>query len=139
MKTNPLKLALVLTASGGMLYGAVVIAFEAGLLFLQPTWQGTLILTTTDEAGNHRERVIAGLRYQGQLYIRANHWPRQWYHEAIAHPAVMVDRGDGPVTYTAVPVAGEEAARVNSRHRIRLRWRILTGFPPLQLLRLDPA
>ena len=138
MKTKLKKYSILAGVAALPLYACVVIAFEAGLLYLQPTWKGTLVLTTEDASGTHRQRVISGLLFEDALYIRANHWPREWYYEALETPRVMVDRGEGPVRYLAVPVTGEEEARVNDWHRIRLKWRILTGFPPLKLLRLDP-
>ena len=139
MRIKLVKLGAVLALSCGLLYAGVVAAFEAGLLMMQPTWKGTLVLTTTDEERNPRERVIVGLYYDGNLYVRANHWPRQWYYEALANPAVLVDRGSGPAPFVAVPVDDAEAAQVNARNGIPLKWRILTGFPPLRLLRLEKA
>ena len=121
------------------LYVMVVIGFETGLGLWQPTWKNTLKITTTDHRGRQNTRVLSGL-YMGELlYVRANHWPRDWYHDAIARPQVIVDRGQGPQNYLAVPVTGAEERRVNDRHRILRKWRILTGFPPLRILRLELA
>ena len=39
----------------------------------------------------------------------------------------------------AVPVTGEEYARVDGDHPRPLAFLVLTGFPPRHLLRLDQA
>ena len=139
MPINMIKLAFKIGCALALLYILIVIGFEAGLRILQPTWNGTLVLTTTDQSGDKRERVISGLYYQKTLYIRANHWPREWYYEALEQPKVMIDRGGGAKAYTAVPVSGEEEKRVNAKNGIPFKFRFLTGFPRLKLLRLDPV
>ena len=46
---------------------------------------------------------------------------------------------DGAVGgYTAVPVEGEEYARVKAEYPLPLPIWILMGFPPRHVLRLDP-
>jgi hypothetical protein len=47
-----------------------------------------------------------------------------------------VNGAKGP--YLAVPVDGAEHDRVNEEHALPIAFRILTGFPPRYLLRLDP-
>lgn len=121
------------------LYVCVVVLFELGLGVYQPTWKGTVELTTTDDEGVTHQRVLSALYFEGALYVRANHWPRDWYRDALARPQVVVHRKNKQSARLAVPVTGEEEKRVNAKHRILLRWRILTGFPPLRLLRLDPV
>jgi len=120
-------------------YVFVVLLFELGLGVYQPTWKGTVELTTTDDQGVMHQRVLSALYYERALYVRANHWPRDWYKDALARPQVMVNRKNKLSARLAVPVTGEEEQRVNAKHRIPLRWRIVTGFPPLELLRLDPV
>ena len=40
--------------------------------------------------------------------------------------------------YRAVPVTGEEHERVDAAHPHSVTFRILTGFPPRRVVRLDP-
>ncbi|MEM7099927.1 MAG: hypothetical protein AAF541_16790 [Pseudomonadota bacterium] len=134
-----LKMALYSLLALVGLYIVVVIGFETGLGIWQPTWANTLYITTTDHRGNQNTRVLSGLYMGDDLYVRANHWPRDWYHDAMARPNVNIDRGHGTRQFVAVPVSGEEERRVNAQHGIRLKWRILTGFPPLKIIRLDPT
>ena len=139
MQISKAKLVTVTACAVVLLYVLIVIGFEIGLRVLQPTWKGTLVLTTTDSEGRQFERVISGLRYDNALYIRANHWPREWYYQALGNPEVLIDLGKGAMPYFAVLVTGEEEKRVNARHGILFKWRFLTGFPPLKIMRLDPA
>ena len=58
---------------------------------------------------------------------------------ALANPSVQVTLDGQTRSYTAVPIEGEEHARVNAAHALPFAFRVLTGFPPRLLLRLDPA
>ena len=82
---------------------------------------------------------MARLESTGQLYVAANHWPRAWYREALANPAVQVSFEGEQGSYIAVPVAGAEHDSVNADNSLGLMFRILTGFPPRYFLRLDRA
>jgi hypothetical protein len=119
-------------------YLAIVVAFESLIGFFQPTSEGTLVITTTGEDGSRNDRVLSGLEIDGSLYVAANHWPRAWYEQALRHPDVAVTRGGQRSERVAVPVAGEELARVEREADVGLFFRFLTGFPPRHFLRLDP-
>ena len=122
-----------------LVYVGIVVLFESSLGYFQPERATTLRITTQDDSGNARERVVARLETDGKLYIAANHWPRRWYREVLAHPDVKVAQGGKTQAYVAVPVAGDEADRVYAEHPLGPVIRILTGFPPRRLVRLDPS
>lgn len=118
-------------------YAGIVVAFESMIGVLQPANESTLVITTTDEDGEH-DRVVSRLESGGQLYVAANHWPLAWYRRALRHPEVQATLGGETGDYRAVPVSGAERARVDAENHLPLGFRILTGFPPRKLLRLDP-
>lgn len=120
------------------IYVSIVVLFESLLGYYQPAGQQTLTITTSDAGGSH-QRVLARIESNGTLYVAANHWPRQWYHRALENPGVSITFEGQTNNYTAVPVEDEEHDRVNGEHALVLPFRILTGFPPRYLLRLDPA
>ena len=126
-------IAIVLVA-----YAGIIALFESLIGYFQPSNETTLVITTTDEDGATNDRVLAAIQSGDQLYVAANHWPRAWYGQALENPEVeaVVDGAKG--AYTAVPVTGAEHDRVNGEHALPLPFRILTGFPPRYLLRLDP-
>ncbi len=121
-----------------LVYMGIVAAFESLLGYFQPTSQSTLIITTTDEDGTTKDRVLARLVSNGRLYVAANHWPRAWYNQALENPNVEVSLDGEMAAYLAVPVTEEEHNRVDSEHALGLVVRILTGFPPRYFVRLDP-
>lgn len=121
-----------------IVYAAVVATFESLLGYFQPANEKTLVITTTDRDRATSSRVVSRLDSGGQLYVAANHWPRAWYRNALQHPEVDVTTGGETGAYVAIPVTGEEHDRVNGEHRLSLGFRVLTGFPPRYLLRLDP-
>ena len=73
------------------------------------------------------------------MYVAANHWPRQWYNRALENPNVGITFQGETTQYTAAPISGTEHDKVNSEHALPFVFRMLTGFPPRYLLRLDPA
>jgi hypothetical protein len=119
-------------------YVGIVVAFESMIGLFQPAGESTLLITTTDEDGTSRDRVVSSLESGGQLYVAANHWPRAWYRRALANPEVQATVDGEKRGYLAVPVTGPEHDRVESEHAHGLLFRILTGFPPRYFLRLDP-
>ncbi|MFK7898243.1 MAG: hypothetical protein AB8G23_20590 [Myxococcota bacterium] len=126
-----------------LVYVGIVVAFESMIGFFQPEAGTTLVITTTNDEGVQNDRVLARLETGGQIYVAANHWPRAWYTQALAHPEVRAafDRENGARqsgNYTAVPVSEAEHARVHAEHNPGLGFRIVTGFPPRYFLRLDP-
>lgn len=122
-----------------VVYAAIVAAFETWLGFSQPMSAANIVITTQDDNGIKKDRVVALKESGGRLYVAANHWPRSWYRDVLAHPAVQVTADGKTLEYVAVPVTGEEFDRVTSEHQLGIVLRILTGFPPRRLVRLDPA
>ena len=119
-------------------YAFVVVAFESLLGYFQPQSEQSLTITTFDAQGDAHDRVLTGLSSAGQSYVAVNHWPRAWYHRTLDNPNVRVTRNGETADYLAVPISGQERSRVEADHPIGLVIRILTGFPPRHLLRLDP-
>ena len=132
MSTAKLPLIVLLA------YVGVVVAFESALGYLQPTSEGTIVITTTDREGESRDRVLASLESQGQLYVARNHWPRAWYDRALEQPQVEITVDGERRAYLAVPVSGAEHDRVDAENPLGLVFRILTGFPTRYILRFDP-
>ena len=121
-----------------LVYVGIVIAFESMLGYFQPAGETSLVITTTAEDGTPNDRVLSPLKSNGQLYVAANHWPRAWYQRALENPNVKVTLAGEKGDYLAVPVTGEEHARVNGDNSTGMMFRILTGFPPRYFVRLDP-
>ena len=110
----------------------VVLAAYAGIPML--------VITTTDAAGETRERRLARLVTDEKVYVSAHHWPRGWYHRALENPDVQVEIDGAVADYRAVQVEGDEFERVAAEFPIPLPVRFLMGFPPPRdILRLDPA
>ena len=126
---------------------AVYVAFVAlfGTVFLgmfQPSFEGRgipmLVITTTEGSGEARDRMLARMETDGELYVSAHHWSRGWYQRALENPQVSVEIGGTVSNCTAVPVDGDEFDRVAGDHPLPLAARFLIGFPPPRnLLRLD--
>ena len=134
-------LAIAITA-----YVALVAGFEGLVTFmgarhatrgLAPgeTW---VVVTTRDDDGSLKDAVVAGVESGGKLYVSANHWPRSWYQRARKYPDVEVTRNGEKSARRALPVEGEERARVLRDYSLPFALRLLTGFPPRAFLRLDP-
>ena len=121
-----------------LVYGGIVIAFETLLGIFQPAGETTLVITTTAQDGTPKDRVLAHLESNGQLYVAANHWPRAWYNRALENSNVQVTWAGEKGDYLAVPVTEEEHDRVNRENSLGMMFRILTGFPPRYFVRLDP-
>ena len=127
-----------------LVYVGIVFAFESMIGFFQPEAGKTLVITTTNDEGVSNDRVLARLETDGMIYVAANHWPREWYNQALANPQVAaafdVESGERQSgNYRAVPVSEAEHVRVHEEHNPGLAFRILTGFPPRYFLRLDPV
>ena len=121
-------------------YVLLVVAFESMLGYFQPAGGDSIVIVTTDDAGNPHERVISRRDIDGNIYVAANHWPRQWYNRAMERPQVEVaTEVDGDARpYLAVPLAGDELERVAEIYDAGLVFKFMTGFPPRRFLRLDP-
>ncbi len=121
-----------------VLYVGLVVAFESMIGILQPQSESTLVIATTDASGDVDERVLAHLESRGDIYVAANHWPRDWYEQALENPNVLVtiDGETGP--YLAVPATDAEHERLSAEHPHGFLFRFVTGFPPRYFLRLEP-
>jgi hypothetical protein len=118
-------------------YVGIVIVFESLIGVMQPSSEGTLVITTF-EAGTPHERVVSRIDSDGKLYVAANHWPREWYDQARVNPDVQVTMDGKTGDYRAVPIDGAEHDRVAIDKPLAAPFRVLTGFPPRYFLRLDP-
>ena len=98
----------------------------------------TIVISTLDADGEPHERVVSPIDLDGQLFVAANHWPRAWYHRALANPEVRVTRGGKTADYRAVPVSDEERERLLDAPGFPLIAYLFTGFAPREFLRLDP-
>lgn len=121
-----------------VLYVGLVIAFESMIGLLQPQSESTLVIATTSDSGDVDERVLAHLESQGDIYVAANHWPRDWYKQALENPNVLVTIDGETSSYLAVPATETEHERVNAENPHSFWFRFVTGFPPRYFLRLEP-
>lgn len=122
------------------IYAALVVVFETWLGYAQPTNDGTLKITTTADDGAEHTRVLARIAVDDKLYVAVNHWPRGWYWQALENPDVRVEVDGASGRYRAVDITGtDEYVIVDSARPLGTGFRILTGFPPRRILRLDPA
>jgi F420H(2)-dependent quinone reductase len=127
-------------------YVALIVAFEALVGFMgsrdakrgRAPGDSFLVITTKRSDGTPSNTVVAGVESDSRLYVSANHWPRGWYERALANPEVEVTRGDTTAPVRAVPIRGDELARVARAYPLPLFIRVLTGFPPRRFLRLEP-
>jgi hypothetical protein len=99
----------------------------------------TIVLTSTDAEGNTYDRVLSPIDQDGQLFVAANHWPRAWYRRAMENAEVSATIDDATADYRAVRVTGVEEERVKTTNPLPFFFRVLTGFPPRHIVRLDPA
>ena len=132
----------------GVVYVIFVVLFESVFLGMnQPSFEDSdgggipmLVITTTDDKGESRDRMLARFETDGKIYVSAHHWTRGWYKRALKYPKVRIKYDDVISARIAVPVEGEEFERVAAEHPLPLQARFLMGFPPKrQILRLDPV
>ena len=119
-------------------YVGVVVLFESLLGYFQPEGAQTLVITTFDDEGNGSDRVLANIRMDETTYVAANHWPRAWFRQAKENPEVEITVDGVTTAHTAVLITGAEFDKVNNHQSLGLGFRILTGFPPRYIMRLDP-
>ena len=119
-------------------YVSIVVTFESLLGVFQPENQRTLVITTADASGTKNDRVLSQLDSNGKIYVAANHWPRAWYKRALINPNVEALIDEKKTSYRVVPLDEEEQSLVNEENQLGLGLRILTGFPPRYIVRLDP-
>ena len=132
-----------------IVYIAFVFVFEVFILgYLQPNSVPdylkdrveVIVLRTADSSGDESRRRVAGFEMDGRLYASAHHWPRGWYHNAVANPEIIVERDNVAADYIAVPITGEEFERVAAGFPLTFPVRFAMGFPPKRdILRLDPV
>ena len=120
-----------------IVYVLIVVAFESILGYNQPEFDGTLTITTFNDDGESFDRVVTGLKTNDKLYVRVNHWPRAWYYRLLDNPDIKVTIDSETQDYLAVDIEGEEYDLVQSDHEPGIVFRILTGFPPRHIVRLD--
>ena len=120
-------------------YVAIVVAFESLIGFFQPEAGDVLVIRTTDGAGASSDRVLSRLESGGQLYVASNHWFRSWYDDTLENPVVQLTFNGVTEDYQAVQVTDEEEfRRIDDEFALPVPIRVLTGFPPRYLIRLDP-
>jgi hypothetical protein len=134
-----LKWAAIVAA----VYVGLVVLFEAVILgMIQPKLEGAalpmLVITTTDDSGESKPRRLAQLDVDGRIYVSAHHWPRGWYHRAVANPEVRVEMDGAESDYLAVPVDGEEFDRVAAEVPLPFFIRLVMGFPPERVYSSTP-
>ena len=130
-------------------YVTFVFVFEGFVLgYLQPNSVPdylkdrveVIVLRTADSSGAVSRRRVAGFEMDGKLYASAHHWPRGWYHNAVADPEIIVEKDDVAADFIAVPITGEEFERVAAGFPLSFPVRFAMGFPPKRdILRLDPV
>ncbi len=119
-----------------VVFESLVVAL--GPLQIQDIGLPVLVITTTDQHGSSKDRVLGYVESNGALYVAANHWPRGWYHRALENPKVEITLNGSNADYLAVPVTGDELDRIIVVYPMPTVVRFLTAFPPRSFLRLDP-
>lgn len=130
--------ALKIAGIAILVYVGIVVAFESLIGFFQPQNASTIVIITFDRDGTAEARVVSPVHDRDKLYVSANHWPRSWYNRALLNPNVKVTAEGATKDYLAVPVSGDEDTHLQTAHAHPLVFRIVTGFPPRNFLRLDP-
>jgi len=129
-----LKLVLIIIT----VYVGIVVLFESLLGYFQPQGQTTLTIMTEAEDGKFNSRVLQQITSQGQIYVAANHWPRAWYHDALAKPDLKATIAGKTANYHATEINGSEHDKLMTEFAHPIWFRILTGFPTRKFVRLDP-
>ena len=68
-----------------LLYVGSVVWFEAQLGINQPQGATSIVIATFNEENERHERVVRLETIDDKYYVAANHWPRAWYHQALAN------------------------------------------------------
>lgn len=139
MKTLKIS-AIVLGA-----YLVIVFAFEIFVVVMGSNHAETgvqagetwITITTSDAEGSY-DTVLGYVEFEGSLYVATNHWPRGWYHRAVANPEIVVSLKGVAQNSRAIPVTGAERTRVAAYYTFPFIVRLLTGFPPRSFLQLSP-
>ncbi len=129
-------LKIVLITLG--IYAGLVVIFESLLGYFQPQSQTTLIIITDDGEGRENNRVLQQLSSEGNIYVAANHWPRAWYHDVLDRPNVKATINDETANYLVTKVSKTEHKTLATEFAPSIWFRILTGFPPREFVKLTP-
>lgn len=121
-----------------VVYILIVVAFESFLGYSQPEFDQTIVLTTYNDDGEPFDRVITRIVSEDKLYVRVNHWPRAWLWRLQDNPDIKVNIDGETGDYLAIEVEGAEYDAVNATQPRPFVFRLLTGFPPTSIIRLDP-
>ena len=73
-----------------LLYVGSVVWFEAQLGINQPQGATSIVIATFNEDSERHARVVRLEIIDDEYYVAANHWPRAWYHQALANPQIEV-------------------------------------------------
>ena len=134
------------SAIGALAYGSFVVLFESVFLGIyQPSFEksdGTGIpmikITTTNDSGESRSRMLARFEARNKIYVSAHHWTRRWYKNALKNPYIQVEINGDRFEALAMPVSGEEFKIVAALYPLPLVVKFLMGFPPpRQILHID--
>lgn len=121
------------------IYIGVVLLAEVLAWRLQPSMTGGVTLRIEDRNGATIERVVYGHVQDDTLYVSSNHWFRSWYRALRRMDELEVVRDGDTQRYRAVEVIGDERARVLESYTMGFPLRLLCGFAPRRLLRLEPT
>jgi len=137
--TKPAKWGLIGVGTLFLVYVAWVVEFEVSLGRNQPMGSSSIVIATFSDNERH-ERVLSVREVNGNQYVAANHWPRDWYNQALDNPNVEVKMAGANefAPYHAVPLEGEEDALLREEYSLSFSSRAQMGFPPRYFLRLDP-
>lgn len=131
---KPLKIAMFLALT----YVGIVFLFESSLGYFQPQSEDTLLLSIQDTTGQDHKRVLSRFELNGELYVAVNHWPRHWHKRLLVNPNVTVMYQGESKRLLAVPVTeNAELNQIKEAYRLGFLFRLLTGFPPREFVRLD--
>jgi hypothetical protein len=120
-----------------LVYVGFVALMEGLVGYIQPQMDIGVTLTTMNDEGRKSDRILTDARLEGKLYVASNHWLRGWYNRALANPNVFVEMDGVRDAYQAVPIDGEERARIAEAYRMGFVLRFICGFAPSKFLRLD--
>ncbi len=122
-----------------VVYVGLVLLAEALAWRLQPPMEGGVTLRIRGKNGETLERTVYGHWLDDILYVSSNHWFRSWYHAIRRHRELEVVRDGRTQRYRAEDVVAEERSRVLESYRMGFLLRLLCGFAPRRLLRLEPV
>lgn len=129
---------LITAISIVLAYLFLVLLTEALIWRIQPEMEGGVTLGVVDAGGDRVSRRLYCHEFGGSLYVSSNHWFRKWYHLALEHPEVEMEKDGMTETYQAVAVIGDEHRRVLNSYNMGFVLRLLCGFAPSRFLRLEP-